>query len=61
MDATVVYQVAQALSKEERLRLYNMLKNDFVPKRTRKGKAQYKFTKEDAYQHLLKNVFNKKR
>ena len=61
MDASVVYQIVQALSKEEQMRLYNMMKEDVIPKIRRKGNKHFKFTREDAREYLINNVFNKVR
>jgi hypothetical protein len=60
MLATDVYSVAKALSQEEYLKLFVLMKKDFSLKSTKKNKA-LDFTVEDAMNYLLENNFFKKR
>ena len=59
MDANIVYQVVQALSKEEQKVLFEKLKDDFQIHI--KKKNQVVFNKQDALHFLLKNVFSTKK
>ncbi|MFD2917134.1 hypothetical protein [Psychroserpens luteus] len=58
MDASIVYKVAQALPKEERVKLYRMLKSDLIPKPLKKkDKIQSpEFTDEDALEYLFEKL-----
>jgi hypothetical protein len=61
MNAKTVYDVAKALPQVEQLALFNMLQKDFgICKAKIKRSKQFSFTREDAYEYLLKNIFNKK-
>ena len=55
MDASTVYQVAQALSKEELAKLYDMLKLEIYPISVIKKKNNQipEFSDEDALEYLL--------
>jgi hypothetical protein len=55
MDASVVYQVAQALPKEELAKLYGMLKAELYPKPIKKQNINNVpvYTDEDALEYLF--------
>ncbi len=58
MNSDVVYQVVKALPKEEQKLLLDKLKNDFeiTPNFNTEKKIKL-LNKENAINHLLKNVF----
>ncbi len=62
MIANDVYTIAKHLSKEEILKLYNMLKNDVQQNKIKlKKKSKLPdFTMEDGLHFLLKNHITKK-
>lgn len=58
MNAETVYTVTKALSNSERLRLYNMLKQDFaieLPKSRKTKKVE--FSDADALQFIYNKLF----
>ncbi|WP_272152117.1 hypothetical protein [Tenacibaculum aiptasiae] len=61
MNAKVVYQVAEALPKEEQRLLFEMLQKKIgVGKLDIKKNKRTILTNEEAIQYLLKNIFNKR-
>ena len=61
MNAKVVYQVAKALPKVEQIELLNMLQKELgITSNKIKTQKKSTLTKGEAFQYLLKNVFNKK-
>ncbi|HIC32093.1 MAG TPA: hypothetical protein EYO76_09265 [Flavobacteriaceae bacterium] len=65
MQATDVYNIAKALSKEELKKLYNLLGSlpdikKHTPKLTKARKKLPDFTIDDAIKFLIENHFNKK-
>ena len=60
MDASVVYNVAKALSKEEQIKLYTMLKKDVSQLFKSKRKKEPIITDQEAIQYLISNIFNKR-
>ncbi|MBA6157212.1 hypothetical protein H3Z83_11875 [Tenacibaculum sp. S7007] len=61
MNAKVVYQVAEALPKEEQRLLFEMLQKKFsINKFYVEKDKRVILTKEEAIQYLLKNIFNKR-
>jgi len=62
MNAKTVYDVAKALPKEAQRELFNMLQKEFgiTTPIARNKPHQPVITKEQAYQYLIKNVFNKR-
>lgn len=61
MNAIDVYNVANALPKEELIKLYDMLKIEIQPSKTinKKKKLLPEFTVNDGIRYLIKNHFNK--
>tara|TARA_R110002073_G_scaffold72537_1_gene177047 strand:- start:3065 stop:3250 length:186 start_codon:yes stop_codon:yes gene_type:complete len=60
MDASIVYHVVKALSKEEQIKLYTMLKKDISQLTKSKRKKKPILTDQEVIQYLIANVFNKK-
>lgn len=60
MNSETVYQVAKALPKEEQLLLFEKLKKDFKIVKKRRGKNKIALTREEAFDYLIDNIFNKK-
>ncbi|WP_422090267.1 hypothetical protein [Tenacibaculum ovolyticum] len=60
MNAEVVYQVAKAIPKEEKKRLFEILQKEHRINSLQITKMKKPvLTKEEAIQYLLKNIFNK--
>lgn len=61
MNASVVYQVVEALPLEEQKLLFDMLQKKLHNKQTILiNKKKEVLTKEEAIKYLLRNVFRKK-
>ncbi|MCX7552115.1 hypothetical protein [Xanthomarina sp. F2636L] len=58
MDASTVYQVAQALPQEEQAKLFAMLKAELYPKTTKKlnKNSMPDYTEEDALEYLFNKL-----
>lgn len=61
MNSETVYQVAKALPREEQFLLFKRLKKDFIVIKSHSERRKKLLTKEEAFQYLLLNIFNKKK
>ncbi|RCS28090.1 hypothetical protein DUT90_01930 [Polaribacter sp. WD7] len=61
MVASDVYNIAKALSKEEFVKLYNMLRTDVNKNNLKIRNKLPEFSKKDALQYLLENHIKKNR
>lgn len=61
MVASDVYNIAKALSKEEFIKLYNILRNDVNKNNFITKRKLPEFSKKDALRYLLDNHIKKSR